>query len=152
MKKVERYIEKAASSSKPVDVTSLCYWFAFDVMGEFAFAKSFGMLDNERYHNVILLLRRAMRLLGPFSPVLWLARLGFALFPRIWRIADWNDMMAYCRNMMSQRIQVSRKMITGDHKGSYSADQSCKPRYLNVPHQGCCEESLHRDGSKVSQR
>jgi len=106
VRKVEGYIEKAASSDQPVDVTSLCYWFAFDVMGEFAFAESFGMLDNQHYHHVILMLRRALNLLGPFSPVLWLARIGFALFPYVWRMADWNNMMAYCQEKMNQRIKV----------------------------------------------
>ncbi len=75
-------------------------------MGEFAFAESFGMLDNQHYHHVILMLRRALNLLGPFSPVLWLARIGFALFPYVWRMADWNNMMAYCQEKMNQRIKV----------------------------------------------
>lgn len=104
--KFERCIEKAAASGKPVNVNSLCYWFAFDVMGEFAFAESFGMLENEQYHHVILKLRNALKLLGPFSPVLWLARIGLTLFPRFWRMADWNNMMAYCRTKMEKRIQV----------------------------------------------
>ena len=75
-------------------------------MGEFAFAKSFGMLDNEQYHHVILMLRRALKLLGPFSPVLWLARIGLVLFSQVWRMADWNKMMEYCREQMGQRVNV----------------------------------------------
>ena len=106
MKKLESHIEQAATSDKPVHVNSICYWFAFDVMGEFAFAESFGMLDNAQYHHVILMLRKAFKLLGPFSPVLWLARIGLGLFPRTWRMADWNVMMAYCRERMDHRIKV----------------------------------------------
>ena len=64
------------------------------------------MLDNQQYHRIILMLRRASKLLGPFSPVLWLARIGFALFPHFWRMADWNNMMVYCREKMNQRIEV----------------------------------------------
>ena len=75
-------------------------------MGEFAFAESFDMLDNQHYHHMILMLQRALNLLGPFSPVLWLARIGFALFPYVWRMADWNNMMAYCQEKMNQRIKV----------------------------------------------
>ena len=108
---LERCIEKAAASGKPVDVNSLCYWFTFDVMGEFAFAESFGMLENEQYHGIILMLRRALKLLGPFSPVLWLARIGLTLFPQFWRMADWNNMLAYCRKRMDQRIQVGWSLL-----------------------------------------
>lgn len=119
MGKVERYIETAASSGQPVDVTSLCYWFAFDVMGEFAFAESFGMLDDQKYHHVILMLRRALQLLGPFSPVLWLARIGFALFPHVWRMSDWNTMMAYCQEKMKQRIKVRGRKCQQEYFGDY---------------------------------
>jgi hypothetical protein len=107
VQKLERHIDSAASSAQPVDVKHLCYWFAFDIMGEFAFGQSFSMLDNKRYHDIIEKLRRALELLGPFSSVLWLARIAFAFFPGIWRVKDWHDMMAYCRRQMGKRIEVS---------------------------------------------
>ncbi|KAL8786743.1 MAG: hypothetical protein Q9195_008077 [Heterodermia aff. obscurata] len=132
---LEGCIERAAASGKPVNVNSLFYWFAFDVMGKFAFAESFGMLENEQFHHIILMLRRALKLLGPFSPVLWLARIGLTLFPRSWRMADWNNMMAYCREKMDQRIKmevdqpdISSYLIDDARKNGFTpADK----KYLN---------------------
>jgi len=142
VKKLVRLIERATISSKPVDVTSLCNWFAFDVMAEFAFAESFGMLDNEEYHHVILMLRRGLKLLGPFSPVLWLARIGLILFPRVWRMADWNNMMAYCREKMSQRIKVSL-IILKPMQDLWIADASRENRYFVVSYPRREEQWLH---------
>ncbi|KAG7009753.1 hypothetical protein G7Y79_00001g000250 [Physcia stellaris] len=78
---LEEHIAKSAKQGHSVDVTAWFYWFSFDVMGDFAFAKSFDMLRDEKWHHVVLLLRRAMSLLGPLSPVPWLAQIGFSLIP-----------------------------------------------------------------------
>lgn len=46
------------------------YW-SFDVMGDFAFGKSFKMLKTGRNHFAIDWLESSMYLLGIFSPVPW---------------------------------------------------------------------------------
>lgn len=75
-------------------------------MGEFAFARSFDMLENEKYHIAIVMLRKAMRLLGPLSPVPWLAQLGFEIVPWMYGVRDWHRMLDWCRNCMSERLKV----------------------------------------------
>lgn len=103
---LDRGICDLAQRNQPVNVSAWFYWFTFDVMGEFAFAKSFGMLQSERWHIAVVMLRKAMRLLGPLSPVPWLAQIGFNLLPWFGVIADWFAMLAWCRQRMEERIQV----------------------------------------------
>ena len=67
--KLENRIADLVANNQPVNVSSLFYWFTFDVMGEFVFARSFGMLQNEEWHFAVIMLRKAMRLLGPLSLV-----------------------------------------------------------------------------------
>lgn len=100
-------IEQLAQQSKPVNGSDWSYWFTFDVMGEFAFARSFGMLQNENWHFAVRLLRRAMSLLGPFSPVPWLAQIAFYITPWMYIVRDWLSMMERYKKRMGERIEVS---------------------------------------------
>ena len=87
-------IEADAVAQRDSDVTNLFYWFGFDAMGDFHFNESFGMLQNQEWHHIVLLLQRALSLLGPFSPVPWLVQLGFKVLSRAWILKDWFDMVA----------------------------------------------------------
>lgn len=104
--RLESIIGSLAAKNQEVEATEWFYWFSFDVMGEFAFARSFNMLEDEKWHHVVLLLRRAMALLGPLSPVPWLAQIGFHLIPNLWVVRDWYDMMNWCKIRMGERIAV----------------------------------------------
>ncbi|OTA99276.1 hypothetical protein M426DRAFT_325260 [Hypoxylon sp. CI-4A] len=99
-------IERLAQGGAPVNVSDWFYWFTFDVMGEFAFARSFGMLQDEKWHFAVRLLRRAMSLLGPFSPVPWIAQIAFYIVPWAPIVKDWLGMMEWCKERMSERIQT----------------------------------------------
>ena len=103
---LERGISELAQNNRPVNVFAWFYWFTFDVMGEFAFARSFGMLESERWHTAVVMLRKAMKLLGPFSPVPWLAQIAFSFLPWFWVVRDWFAMLDWCRERMKERIQV----------------------------------------------
>ncbi|KAI1412243.1 cytochrome P450 [Hypoxylon sp. FL1857] len=124
-------IEKLAQQGAPVNVSDWFYWFTFDVMGEFAFARSFGMLRDEKWHFAVRLLRKAMSLLGPFSPVPWIAQIAFYITPWMYVVRDWLAMMQWCRDRMGERIQakvtrpdVSHWLIDASlQKGSLEADR-----------------------------
>ena len=103
---LERRIGEIAATNQPVNVSSWFYWFTFDVMGEFAFAKSFRMLQDEQWHIAVVMLRKAMRLLGPLSPVPWLAQIGFYIVPWMYVVRDWLAMLVWCRDRMTERIKV----------------------------------------------
>ena len=96
----------AAEVGNPIDVTQLIYFLAFDVMGDFAFAKSFNMLENKEWHYAVVLLRRALALLGPFSSVPLLIQIAFSL-PFIPIIRDWNRMLRWCSTRMTEQIPAS---------------------------------------------
>ncbi|OCL13438.1 cytochrome P450 [Glonium stellatum] len=104
---LEARIAELSRRGEPVDVSQWFYWFTFDVMGEFAFAKSFGMLRDEKWHIAVVMLRKAMRLLGPLSPVPWLAQIGFYIAPWMWVVRDWLAMLVWCRERMGERIQMT---------------------------------------------
>ena len=101
--KLEGLIDK--NVGKPVIMNQVFYWFSFDVMGHFAFSKSFGMLDTQQWHYSVTMLRAGLELVGPFTPVPWLVRLAFDMpFLRI--VRDFQHMEAWCARRMDERIEV----------------------------------------------
>lgn len=105
---LDRHLETSASTDQAVNITDLIYFFSFDCMGHFALGKDFAMLENGYWHKVILMKRRAFTLLGPFTPILWLARIGFAFIPMLWVVRDWFQMMRFCHERMDERMKVRR--------------------------------------------
>ncbi|KAI9702665.1 MAG: hypothetical protein M1820_006049 [Bogoriella megaspora] len=90
---------------KPLEVTSWFHWYSFDLMGEFAFSRSFDMLEKGSWHHAIELLRDGMSLLGYLSPVPWLGQLAINLkFLR--PIRKWNAMVDWCGHRMKERIEM----------------------------------------------
>ncbi len=79
-------------------------------MGTFAFAKSFRMLEEKRWHSVVVQLRGAMTVLGTLSSIPWLARIGFTFFPRTWVIGDWHTMTRWCKDRMTERINAGNSI------------------------------------------
>ncbi|KAJ5176182.1 uncharacterized protein N7482_002059 [Penicillium canariense] len=94
----------AAANGRPVPISTYIYWFSFDIMGIFAFSRSFNMLTTEKWHYSIRNLRRAMTLLGPFSSVPWAAQIGFWLLKGYWVVHDWHTMIDWCAQQMQLRI------------------------------------------------
>ena len=93
----------ATNKGQPVHVNDWFYWFSFDVMGDLTLAKSFNMLIDERWHYAILMMRNFMYLLGPFSPIPWLARLGFGIPGAA---QGWKKWVAWCTHRMAERVLV----------------------------------------------
>ncbi|KAJ2989844.1 hypothetical protein NUW58_g3261 [Xylaria curta] len=87
-----------------VNVTEWLSWFAFDVMGEIAFGKSFGMLHNGKWHMNTRLSVDAMDMLGPISPAPWIARIVLDIAPWLPVVRDWFSMLQWCRDCMGERL------------------------------------------------
>ena len=107
-KLLEKHI--AQTAGKPIEVSMWFYFLSFDVMGDFAFAKSFNMLEDKEWHYSVLMLRRALNLLGPLSSVPWMVQLAFS-FPIIPIVRDWNKMINWCADRMIDRIQVCKAAL-----------------------------------------
>ncbi|RYP42639.1 hypothetical protein DL767_000008 [Monosporascus sp. MG133] len=107
-------IEQLSQENGSVNVSDWFYWFTFDVMGEFAFARSFDMLRDEKWHFAVQLLRKAMGLLGPLSPVPWIAQIGFYLTP--WIRVERPDVSHWLIEASLQKgsLEADRAWLDGD--------------------------------------
>ena len=74
-------------------------------MGEFAFARSFGMLKNAQWHEGVALLRQGMSLLGYMSPAPWLGQVAISI-PLLPAVHKWNAMVKWCESRMAERLEV----------------------------------------------
>lgn len=103
---LDAWIETHAAARSVVDAKELFYLFGFDMMGHFVFSKSFGMLQKNEWHRIIVVLQNALSLLGLFSPVPWLIQLALKLFPRVGILRDWHCMVSWSTEQMQQRVKV----------------------------------------------
>ncbi|KAJ5735358.1 uncharacterized protein N7483_000483 [Penicillium malachiteum] len=60
--------------------------------------------ELDYWHYAIRDMRRAMRILGPLSPVPWLARIGFWALHGYWVIKDWHTMISFCAEQMKEKF------------------------------------------------
>ncbi|KAF4626682.1 hypothetical protein G7Y89_g11474 [Cudoniella acicularis] len=61
-----------ANSGKAVNASRWFNFFAFDIMGDMAFSKSYDMLKTGEQHGMIKLLQEAMAPLGTLTPIDWI--------------------------------------------------------------------------------
>lgn len=61
----------SSRTDKPLNVAEWFHYYAFDVMGDIAFGKSFGMLTSGKSHYALDLLVEGMRPLGVLTPIPW---------------------------------------------------------------------------------
>ena len=84
----------------------LNYW-SFDVMGDLAFGKSFGMLKTGKNHYAIDWLERSMFLLGLFSPIPWAMPVG-AIAPLVG--ASFRRFIQWCNEQVDERRDMKTKV------------------------------------------
>ncbi|KAA8568678.1 hypothetical protein EYC84_007681 [Monilinia fructicola] len=90
-----------AFEGKPVNVTHWFNAYAFDVIGDLAFGKSFDMLKTGEKHHALKLLQEGMAPLGILTPIPWV----FPILIKIPRVMDgFNDFIAFC----SEKIDIRR--------------------------------------------
>ncbi|KAI1318351.1 cytochrome P450 [Xylariaceae sp. FL0255] len=101
---LDKSIEVLARTGQPAQMRNLCFWFAFDSMGDFTLSTSFNMLRDQQWHHIISRIQRAMSLLGPFGTVPWLVQLTFRLAPSVGHLRDWRETVAWARQQMLSRL------------------------------------------------
>lgn len=104
---LERIVCGASSNGSSINVRVLFQWFAFDVMGDFALARDFGMLEHKSWHDAVIILKKAMKALASGGPVVWATRFAFDLMPGMWPAKDWFGMVNFCEKRMCERVDVS---------------------------------------------
>ncbi|KAL2813351.1 benzoate 4-monooxygenase cytochrome P450 [Aspergillus cavernicola] len=106
---VDNCIKADIAAGQVSEVSDLVFWLTFDRMGEFVLGKSFDMLNNQRWHDIILLLQKAMSILGPLSPTPWVVQIAFKLLPRVGVLSDWFTMVGWCESQV-RSIQMPNEM------------------------------------------
>ncbi|KAF2679346.1 cytochrome P450 [Lentithecium fluviatile CBS 122367] len=100
VRKLESYI--AATEGHPVEIDKPLFWISFDIMGDFAFGRSFNTLADEKWRYAGDLLRDFMALLGPLTPVPWLCRFGM----HVPKLSDpWFDFKNWCIKRCQERLE-----------------------------------------------
>jgi len=107
-KVVNKYVELllgniTRSGSRPVNATQILSFFGFDVMGEAAFGEGFGMLETNKEHPVVKIMKKGIIIIGRLTPVPWLVVLLSAL-PAGTR--DFARLEAYSQEKVLKRIEV----------------------------------------------
>ncbi|KAI0973579.1 cytochrome P450 [Xylaria arbuscula] len=97
-----RYAELLANQ-----IGDIFSWLGFDVRGEFAFSKSFRMLQDRKLHPIIRLMVDGISGGSSVGYVPWLVQLGKSLRPRPSRVKDLESMLQWYRECMNERLQVS---------------------------------------------
>ena len=103
---LDKYVGRAHDRGLPVNVTDVFFWFCWDIMGETTFGKSFGMLQKEQWHEAIVMLKRALSILGPVTPTPWAFHVAFKYLSRRWVVRDWQEMKKTCYQLVKERVNV----------------------------------------------
>lgn len=90
-----------------VNVVPVFHWFSVDVMGDLTFSKSFNMLENGEAHPIAGLLNDSFDIVGIFSPVPWLLRIGLDLLPGLPVVKKWHRLVKLSRDLMNERREKS---------------------------------------------
>ncbi|KAL4902350.1 hypothetical protein BDW74DRAFT_169559 [Aspergillus multicolor] len=96
LSRLDACIKTNITEKKVSNLSDLLFWLTFDRMGEFVLGKSFNMLRDREWHAIIVLLQKAMSILGPLSPTPWIVQIAFRLMPRVGVLKDWFTMVRWC--------------------------------------------------------
>ena len=91
-------------ASKPINISTWFQYFAFDIMGELGFGKSFDQVKTAKSHFETEFLREGMSILAFVTPVPWLYHLGLSI-PGLTR--DWQALLSWSARQAKQKIKVS---------------------------------------------
>lgn len=95
----------SAFAGKPVNATEWLAFFGFDVMGDLAFGKSFGMLESGEKHFALKLMAEGQGSLGFLGPVPW-------AFPVLIRVPglmrNFNRWVSWSEGQVRERQKVTR--------------------------------------------
>ena len=91
-----------AANGGAMNVSDWFLYFSIDVMDELSFAKDLGMKADSKGTKPLQLLREGMHILGPVTPVPWLAQMVFTLPGAA---AGWMSLIDWCKEIMGERLE-----------------------------------------------
>ncbi|CAG8961693.1 hypothetical protein HYFRA_00006233 [Hymenoscyphus fraxineus] len=108
---MDQYLQSA--DGQAVSCNDIFTYYAFDLMGDLSFGKSYDMLNGGKWPDSILRMRQFMPFFGPMNQSTWLINLGLGL-PGC--STDWKAFVLYCKQIMKERIEISSYLIEGSIK------------------------------------
>lgn len=100
-------VDRSAQTKTPMELKSWFYWFSFDFACTLLFSEPLKMLTSSKSHGLVALLRRAMALMGPLTPLPWAATIGFTFFTWIEAVQNFSDMRTWIKTQMRARLKAS---------------------------------------------
>ncbi|CAG8981415.1 hypothetical protein HYALB_00013918 [Hymenoscyphus albidus] len=97
---MDQYLQSADGQAVNCNDLFICY--AFDLMGDLSFGKSYNMLNGGNWPDSILRLRQFLPFFGPLNQSTWLINLGLGI-PGC--STDWKAFVLYCKQIMKERIE-----------------------------------------------
>jgi hypothetical protein len=91
----------SAHEARPVVINDLVYCTTFDVLNDV----TFGLTDTEAKDGA-LVIGSSLDILGPTTPIPWVLRFAFALFPRAWKIRNWFKFLELTQSIVEKRMKV----------------------------------------------
>ena len=91
-------------AGQPMNISVWFQYFAFDVMGELGFGKTFNQVRTAKSHFETDFLRNGMSLLAIVTPVPWLYHLGCSI-PGLTR--DWEELLSWSARQAERKVSVS---------------------------------------------
>jgi cytochrome P450 family 628 len=115
------------TAGHPIDATDWFNFYSFDVMGDLAWGKSFGMLQNGVKHYFMKSLHADMTNVGLFSHLIWLFPL-FKATPVInhEHIRFWK----WVKAQVDERRKVNAGMTDLDRSSDASSSSHPYPHYI----------------------
>lgn len=106
---IKRLGEKLAQrEGQSVNMTEWFRYLTFDIMGDLAFGKGFGMLESGERHYVMKMLHEGQKPLAFLGPVPWLTRILTKVpgpMEKRERFKKW------CKSQVIQRKEVCQKLL-----------------------------------------
>jgi len=95
-------LKNASSAADSVNVSKWFNYYSFDVMGDLAFGKPFGMLECDQQHWAVSLMNTGLEALAFLFPI-WLFRVLVAI-PGLLR--DHEKIVEFCNDQLEERMKV----------------------------------------------
>lgn len=92
-------------TGQTIDCRELFLYFGMDIMGDVAFGEGFGMLESNKPHAIMNIMRSGIYILGRLSPVSWFITVVASLPGAN---ADWAKLEKFSEEQVYKRSKMER--------------------------------------------
>ncbi|KAI1758434.1 cytochrome P450 [Xylaria castorea] len=96
----------SAQEAKPIVINDLLYRITFDVLNDVGF----GLTDTEAKDGAFVI-GSFLDILGPTTPMPWILRIAFALFPGVWKIPHWFKFLELTQSIVEKKMKSKPESV-----------------------------------------